>query len=207
MQGNTFSYGWDLGNPHYITSSNPSVVQIIELGHNDQWIFDSDDDALFEDYNSSRLGYSMYSLYGKYPGTSVITAYDYDGKYTKCTITVTAPLNVNKKTIAISKYQDYYINASGTLISKASTSDSSVAAIKKITNQKIKIIPKKIGRATITIQNKYGVKNTVSVSVSKSFFQSWLKSSEIDTIKYGDKKITGYTVPGTKVSIKINGKN
>lgn len=194
-----------------LESSNSNIVQVLS-SENYHWVFADDDlGEQIGNVDGMLLGnyYSLfYYLLGKYPGKATIKAYDEDGNYTTCEVTVVAPkLNLNYRNLTISDSGAHYITAASSDISSVSNSNSSVVALSKNSNRQYCVTPKKPGGATLVFKNKYGGSESVTITVTNSYYNDLIsKKSSPGTVQYGKNKIKGSTLPGAAVRVKINGK-
>lgn len=97
---------------------------------------------------------------------------------------------------------------SGTVLKSAGTSDKSVAAARILCDGENRyyaaVYPHKKGKAVITVKDEKGSTAKIKVTVTGTWMKRALKMSSA-SISYQSKKGFVYTLPGTKVTLKIGG--
>ena len=168
-------------------------------------------EAKYERYNDEEI-YTYYKAFvfkPKYPGKATVTVKcGKTGASSTIEVTVKAPsFELNSSKLTIKNEGSLIITASGSDIGKVNSSDKNIIKTELSTKRKIKLIPVKPGKATVSVTSKYGVKRNVSVTVSKEYFKALLTSkTKPGTQSYGTTEVKGKTAPSATVSASILGK-
>ena len=158
---------------------------------------------------SGKTYYDSFVFTGKYPGKATINVRcGRTGVTVPLTVTVEAPsFKLSTSKLIIDKVKTWYVTASGSDIGKVSSSNTKVLKVSKVNSRKVQFNPVGQGKATVTITSIYGVKRTVTVTVSYKYFRAMLTSkTRTGTMVYGSTVLKGITAPAAAVSVRIGGK-
>lgn len=153
--------------------------------------------------------YRLYTFIGKYPGkTTINVRCGKTGATSPIAVTVKAPaFNLSASRLTIDQAKTWQVTASGSDVGKVSSSNTKVLKVSKVNSRKVQFNPVGQGKATVTITSIYGVKRTVTVTVSYKYFRAMLTSkTRTGTMVYGSTVLKGITAPAAAVSVPIGGK-
>ena len=107
-------------------------------------------------------------------------------------------------------YGDFYNDGRWTrYISKVVSKNTSIVKVRSdgYTPETWEIIPVTAGTATIECTDTFGQKANLTVTVAKSFVDSYIKTkTSVGNLKYGTTSVSGYTLKGAAVTARYAGK-